>query len=254
MRSPVRRAWPEAVERGGRRFRIAWCQSELEVRERLDAAEQNSGDGVVVLTPLDAATLGDDVIARFPRARLEETDRWSALRGAFRARDVDPRLRAYKWLADLLLERPPAGGYPPAAGGFLDLESAWRTALDNILGLAEGRADAAALLDWTLNSFWLDRFARLPEDARGATIDRLTAEGGAAAGLVLATAAAGRAADALPLALACGVVFGEEYPCQELREAAVRLEPLVGGARVDPVAARVSGRSGSARVRPNDPQ
>src|SRR4029077_17014132 len=114
------------VERGGRRFRIAWCPSELEVRERVDAADGDDNDGVVVVTPLDAATLADDVVARFPRARLEQSDRWSALRGAFRARDVDPRLRLHLWLADLLLDRPPIGGYPPVAGGVLDLESAWQ--------------------------------------------------------------------------------------------------------------------------------
>ncbi|MDF3186928.1 hypothetical protein, partial [Mesorhizobium sp. ICCV3110.1] len=74
LRSPIRRAWPEALERHGRRFRIAWCPSELEVREQLDEAETNDDEGLVVVTPLDAATLGDDVIARFPRARLDQTD------------------------------------------------------------------------------------------------------------------------------------------------------------------------------------
>ena len=244
IRSPIRRAWPEAVERRGRRFRVAWCPSELEVREQLDEVEENGGYGLVVLTPLDAAMLGDDVVARFPRARLEQTDRWSALRGAFRARDVDPRLRAHPWLADLLLERAPVAGYPPAAGGVVDLESAWRAALDTVLELPDGRADATALLDWTLNAASLDRFARLPEDARNAIAARLGAEGGPAAKLVLASTAAGRGADALPVALACGVVFGGQDQHQTLREAAVRLEPLVGGTRVDPDAARVLAEAG----------
>jgi hypothetical protein len=244
MRSPVRRGWPEAVERHGRRFRIAWCPSELEVRERLDEAEGNDSEGVVVVTPLDTATLGDDVIARFPRARLQQTDRWSALRGAFRARDVDPRLRVHGWLADLLLERPPVGGYAPPAGGILDLESAWRAALVDVLGLPDGRADASALLGWTLDPAGLERFVRLSEDAQNAVSIRIASEGGAASGLVLAATAAGRGADALPVALACGVVFGEPEPRQALREAAVRLEPLVGGARLDPDAARVLAEAG----------
>jgi hypothetical protein len=244
MRSPVRRLWPEIVERGGRRFRIAWCPSELEVRERLDAADGDDNDGVVVVTPLDTATLADDVVARFPRARLEQSDRWSALRGAFRARDVDPRLRLHRWLADLLLDRPPIGGYPPAAGGVLDLESAWQAALKNVLGLPDGRADAAALLDWSLDAAALDRFVRLPEEARDAVATRIAAEGGAAAGLVLSAAAAGRGADALSVALACGVVFGEREPRQALREAAVRLEPLFGGVRADPDAARTLAEAG----------
>lgn len=243
MRSPVQRGWPETVERRGRRFRIAWCLSELEVRERLDEAESD-GDSVVVVTPLDTATLADDVIARFPRARVEQTDRWTALRGAFRARDVDPRLHVHRWLADLLLDRAPIGGYPPAAGGVLDLESAWQAALNNVLGLPDGRADPAALLDWSLDAAGVDRFTRLPEEARDAVAARIAAEGGVAAGLVLSAAAAGRGADALPVALTCGVVFGEREPQQALREAAVRLEPLFGGMRVDPGAGRTLAEAG----------
>jgi hypothetical protein len=242
MRSPVQRGWPEAVERRGRRFRIAWCPSELEVRERLDQAESD-GDAVVVVTPLDTATLADDVIARFPRARVEQTDRWTALRGAFGARDVDPRLHVQRWLADLLLDRAPIGGYPPAAGGMLDLESAWQAALNGVLGLPDGRADPAALLDWSLDGASIDRFTRLPEEARNAVAARIAAEGGAAAGLVL-SAAARRGSDALPVALACGVVFGEREPQQALREAAVRLEPLFGGVRVDPSAGRTLAEAG----------
>lgn len=245
MRSPVRRGWPEAVQREGRRFRIAWCPSELEVREQLDGAEAGE-EGVVVLTPLDVAALADDVVARFPRARLEQTDRWSALRGAFRARGVDPRLRlpANRWLVDLLLERPPVRGYAPAAGGVLDLESAWRAAQDDVLGLPGGRTDAAALLDWSLNPAGLDRLGRLPEEARAAVVARLGAEGGPEATLVLAAAAAGRGVDALPVALACGVVFGEEEPRPALREAAIRLEPMFGGVRVEPPAGRALAEAG----------
>lgn len=236
MRSPTRRNWPDLIERRGQRFRLAWCTSELEVRERLD--EANGSLGLVVLTPLDPASLGCDVAARLPRGRLEQSDRWAALRSAFRARDVDPRLRAHRWLADLLLERPPMAGYPVAAGGMLDLESAWRAVLEQVLGLPEGRADPTALLGWTLDLAGLERFGGLPEEARRAVADRLTSTGGAAAGLVLGAAAAGRGTDALPIGLVCGVVFGEPEPRPTLREAAVRLEPLVGGMRVAPEAGR----------------
>jgi len=245
MRSPVRRGWPEAVQRDERRFRIAWCASELEVRERLDEAEAGD-EGVVVLTPLDATTLADDVVARFPRARLEQTDRWSALRGAFRARDVDPRLRLPEnlWLVDLLLERPPSRGYAPAAGGVLDLERAWRAAVEDVLELPEGRTDVVALLDWSLHSAALDRLAGLPEEPRRAVTIRVGAEGGPAAELVLAAIAGGYGADALPVALACGVVFGEDEPRQALRESAIRLEPMFGGARVHPTAGRALAEAG----------
>ena len=243
MRSPQKKDWPEAIERRGRRFHIAWCQSELELRERLDKAEADRS-AVVVVTPLDTASLADDVISRFPRARLEQTDRWSALRGAFRARDVDPRFHIHHWLADLLLDYAPIGGYPPAAGGVLDLESAWQAALNGVIGLPDGRADAAALLDWSLDAAQVDRFTRLSEETRNAVAARVAAEGGGAAGLVLSATAANYGADALPVALVCGVVFGEREPRPALREAAVRLEPLFGRVRLDPEAARALAEAG----------
>jgi hypothetical protein len=236
MRSPTKRVWPESLERAGRRFRLAWCPSQLEVREQLDEVEAESSLGVVVLTPLDDAALGGDVTARLPRGRLAQSDRWAVLRGMFRVRDVDSRLRSQRWLADLLIDRSPVGGYPPPAGGILDLETAWRALQENILGLPVGRADAAALLEWTLDFAGLDRFASLPEDARRSIADRLSGAGGPGAGLMMSTAGAGRGSNALPIGLVCGVIFAEPEPRPELRDAAVRLEPLVGGVRVTPEA------------------
>jgi len=137
-------------------------------------------------------------MARLPRGRMEQSDRWAALRGAFQARDVDPRLRKYRSLADLLLQRAPIGGYKPAAGGFLDLETAWQAVLEQVLDLSEGRADIAALLEWTLDLAGLERFAALSEDARAAVTERLAGTGGAGANIVLGTIAAGRGAYVFP--------------------------------------------------------
>lgn len=243
MRSPVKRAWPDFIERQGRRYRVAWCSSELEMRERLSEVE-GEGEGMILLTPLDAAVLAGDIVSRFPRARLEQTDRWSALRNLFKARAVDPRLASYRWLADLLLDQVPSDGYQPASGGVLDLDAAWRAALDQVLGLPEGRGDAAALLQWTLDPFGLDRLTRLSPEARLALADRLGVEGGPAAGLVFRAASAGRGGDALAIALACGVVFGEVEPRAELRDAAVRLEPFLGGVPVDATSGRALAEAG----------
>lgn len=91
---PDPRNWPDFIERGGRRFRVAWCTSELEIRERLDATEADGSEGLILLTPLEPTSLGCDIAARLPRGRLGQSDRWEVLRGAFRVRDVDPRLRA----------------------------------------------------------------------------------------------------------------------------------------------------------------
>jgi hypothetical protein len=237
LRSPTRQDWPAFIERGGRHFHLAWCSSELELRQRLDAVEFNGTEGLIVLTPLDTAALGGDIVARLFRARLQQSSGSDALARAFGARSIDSRLRNDRWLIDLLLERTPAGGYPPATGGALDLETAWRAVLETILDLPEGRADVSALLDWTTRHVaGLERFMRLPDEARRGVIERITGAGGVAPGLVLRVVAAGRGTDALAFGLVCGVVFGEADPRTELREAAVRLEPWAGGIRIDPEA------------------
>ena len=45
---------------------------------------------------------------------------------------------------------------------------------------------------------------------------------------------AGHGADALAIGLVCGVIFETAGPSDSLRDAAVRLEPVFGGSRVDP--------------------
>jgi hypothetical protein len=256
MRSLLRRSWPEHLERRGRRFRLAWCDSELLIREQLDAVDEDGTDGIVVLTPLDTADLGADVLGRFPRARLDETDRWTALRSGFRARDIDPRLRGHRWLADLLLNAAPSAGYPPVAGGILDLDTAWRIVQERLLGLPEGRGDASALLWWSLDEANFDRLATFPDEARERVAERLAVAGGPASAMVMAAAAAGHGADALALGLVCGVIFAEGEPSDDLREAAVRLEPFFSGRRVDAEAGKAFGEAARgvlSRLEPGAP-
>ena len=236
VRSPIRRPWPEFIERNGRQFRVAWCESPLEVREALAGIEDASDARLLVITNLEDSQLGADVIARFPRGRLMAASRWDALRVAFSARDLDPRLRGQDWLSDLLLERPPAAGYPPVPGGVLDLDTAWRFCLEHAVGLPDARADVAALLAWTAGEGNLDRFHALPQASRDKILEKLGSEGGGAALLVTSALSAGHGSDALAIGLVCGVVFASTGANEGLRDAAVRLEPVFGGTRIDAIA------------------
>ncbi len=236
LHSPTRRPWGEVIERGGRRFHIAWCESELEIREALADLEQTPDKRLLVLTPLDNAQLGADIAARLPRAELASVSRWSALRLAFRAREIDPRLREHRWLCQLLLERAPAEGYPPVPGGVLDLDSAWRHCLVQVLGLPEARADASALLTWTLEGGNLQRFETLAGGDREQLLARMGAEGGRAVELVTGAIDAGKGPDALAVGLACSVVFSDGEKTAALGEAAVRLESYLGSKKIDPAA------------------
>jgi hypothetical protein len=249
-RSPVRRPWPEFIERRGQRFRIAWCESPLEVREALTEIEEAGDGGLLVITNLEDNQLGADVVARFPRGRLMVASRWDGLRAAFSARDLDPRLRGQDWLSDLLLDRPPASGYPPVPGGVLDLDTAWRFCLEHTVGLVDARADVDALLGWTAGDSNLDRFQALPQASREKILEKLASEGGSGAALVARAVSAGHGADALAIGLVCGVIFAPSDLNEGLRDAAVRLEPMFGGSWIDPnagalladAAARVAAR------------
>lgn len=231
IQSPVHRAWPPTIDRRGRRFRVVWCESELELREALSQLELDGGDRLLVVTPLGDGGLAADIAARLPKARLVAASRWDALRTAFRARELDPRLRGQEWLCDLLVDRAPAGGYPPVPGGVLDLDTAWRACLEHTVGLSEARADASAMLSWTAGEGNLERFGALPKTARDHVLDRLGQEGGTAAALVAKAIGEGQGADAVAIGLACGVVFGPK-DIADLHAAAIRLEPLFGGSAI----------------------
>jgi hypothetical protein len=229
IRSPRRHAWPETIERGGHRFRLVWSDSALELRDQLSGEGQS--DRVVVLTNLPDEAMGADLLARFPRARLLQPDDWQMLRGAFQARDIDPRLAGEEWLADLLLEHAPAEGYPPVPGGVLDADTAWRHLLARTIRLEALRPDAEALLAWTLDETGIERFLALPEDVRSHITKHLDDVGGSSVALVIGAVVAGHGRSAIPLGLVLDVVLagGEE---REVRDAAVRLEPVFG-CRID---------------------
>ncbi len=233
VRSPIRRPWPEFIERRGKQFRIVWCESVLEIRETLAGIEDAPDTRLLLITHLEDNLLGADVVARFPRGRLMAASRWDALRTAFSARDLDPRLRGQDWLSDLLLERPPVAGYPPVPGGVLDLDTAWRFCLEHAVGLPDARADVGALLAWTAGEGNLDRFETLPQATRDKILEKVANEGGSAAALVARAVSAGHGADALAVGLVCGVIFAPG-PSDSLRDAAVRLEPAFGGSMVSP--------------------
>lgn len=237
LKSPSRQAWPSVLERGGRLYHLAWCESALEIRERLDGLDDQGREGLVVLTPLDDTDLGDDIRARLYRGRLERTDRWAVLRAAFQVRDIDPRLRRQSWLADLLISHAPVGGfYAPAAGGVLDWETAWAAFREHGLRMTADAVDLVSLIEWTLDGVGLTRLIDLPVDAKTAVFDRLAAGAGPGARPLLGAAVAGRGDDVLAIGLVCGVLFGGKDVDPQLRDAAVRLEPMIGGEKVDAVA------------------
>jgi hypothetical protein len=226
----------------------------LAARAALLDAEAEEECGIVLLTPADGAELGDDLVARLAGARLYQVANWQLVRDAFGARQIDPRLAASGWVADLLLELASPEGYPPVAGEFLDAETAWRHLLARALGLAMARPDPETLLRWTTERDSLTRVSALPEPAREGIFDWLADVSGPAGALITACIKAGCGADAVPLGLVCGVVFREGWTSfPDLSAAAVRLERYVGGRRIEAEVGKRWGEAATAALRALSP-
>ena len=238
-------SWPERVKVGPRAFRLLWCDSPLSAREALlDAGED--GDGLVLLTEADDQSLGADLLARLSRGRVFRLQSWELVRDLFQARDIDPRLGRYDWIADLLVERAPAAGYAPAPGGFLSADEAWRQVLECALGIADARPDALALLEWTLREDASARLLALGEPMRSDVCDWLGAAAGPAGRPIVACIAAGKGADCVPLGLVCELVFRDGSQTDPvLSAAAARLERFTDG---QPIERSGGGRWATAAV------
>jgi hypothetical protein len=159
-----------------------------------------------------------------------------------RPREIDARLAQWPWLAEALLENMPAEGYPPAPGGFLDVDSAWAQVLRLVLDLSSDhsvRPDLLAILKWSLEHERVDRYARLSERAKRQVTAWLSEAMGAPGKLAIQCIQAGFASELAPVGLMCGIVFHEHAEhSAALMAAAVRLEKYFGGSPIYPGEAR----------------
>ena len=238
-------------------FRVSWCASALSVAEELAAL--GDGERLILLTPLEDADLGLDVLARLARRRLIRPERWQMVRDAYGVRSVDPRLPAYAWMADALLAARPGKRTTPANA--LDAATAWRYVLGHFLDLPDGSPDADTILRWSMEPGAAERFAALSEPLADAVRQRWERTAGGLGALLARGIAAGHANDLLAMGLACDTLFGEEEPDSEaapsvsalvepaLAQAAARLEPRLGGAAVEPRDGRAWGAAARRIVR-----
>lgn len=230
IHSASRQDWPASLTRRGHTFELRWCESRLALREALVGLEPAGPDGgLVLLTPLSDQDLPADVAGRLARGRVFQVEGWDIVRQLFSAQSTDARLGSHDWMPLLLVELAGQGPFTPVASGILDADTAWREVLGRCLQLDSARPDAVALLGWTLRPEASLQLARLAERARRDTLAWLARHAGASGELTVRCIDAGRIADAVPLALVCGVVFSAAGEGQSaLAQAAVRLERYVG--------------------------
>jgi len=222
---------PAELDARGRQFQVRWCESRLAMREALCDLEANHDlDGLLLVTPLADHQMPADIAARLAKARVFQAKDWEILRPMFGATSIDARLSRYDWMAQALIKAAPLAPYPTLISRFLDLDTAWREFLQRSLGLEAARPDAVGLFQWSLNPLSQQRLALLSPVVQKDVLDWFEHECGDIGVLVAAAIRADRCSDALPLAVACGVIFGQGAVSQgapsqpELAAAAVRIE------------------------------
>jgi len=221
----------EHAEINGRECFFNWCDSVLQIRELLLEREKDKALQVV-LTNLNEADLGQDLLARFAKKRFFTDDAWQILQERFQARQTDPMLRKHRWLAEMLIENMPPDGYPPVTNGLLDAGAVWGIVLKEQFGFDSARPDARDLLAWMMNPEKTERYLRVPTDVRQGVCGWLQQSAGAIGEILFNCLDMGLGEDAVPLGLACQVVFSDaDDPTIKaaLHGAAIRMEQFTGG-------------------------
>lgn len=197
----------EPMQRDGNHaYAIYQCDSPLAMRFAL-REPTNDNTTKVLITAIDEKDLSDDILLRLAKRQLFPIKPWQIVRTLFNANAIDPRLSAHPWIAEMLLELIPAGGYPPARAGFLDAETAWPLLLRQAIGLGDEAPDLTSLLKWAQDAQRITQFQRASEEFRIGAIAWLAEKAGPAAEVLLRSVQQMERPDAVPVGLAAGVVY-----------------------------------------------
>jgi hypothetical protein len=217
----------------GLHVRVVPCHSPLAVRAALaNLDDDGAGDHsiLVVLCDLGDADLGQDVLARFTRPRVESLEPWSAVMARFQARELDAAFGdpEYGWLADALLRfvtPETAEGY--ARGGVLTLDAALRSLARAVLDAPDFEIDAVLAASRTASASFS------AHEALGPLMRAFAARNGALGELIADVVMSGNGADLLAMGVVARAVYGDGT--YDGGVAAGRFEATCGNARIEPM-------------------
>lgn len=109
----------------GVEYLIQPCVSDLQMRKALMRAEKENKPSVLLCSVAEEA-VGEDVMDRLAKRRvfLPQVKEIVAELFAVKPDKIDPRVLKTKVLMNALLDWVPTEGYPPVAGGTLDIQTA----------------------------------------------------------------------------------------------------------------------------------
>ena len=233
--SPARWTGAQIVGEGKDRVFVYQCDSPLQMRLALQ--EMPADANAVLITPLNDASVSEDILVRLARRRLYNIKPWEIVRSLFKARELDPRIVKHGILADLLLEHAATHDLPPAVGGIVDAETVWEVLLSSQLGLRSPRPDLTDLLRHVAEGELVPRWqASLPKFREAAT-EWLTEYAGESAAAVLRCIESDAGPQAVAVGLVLGVIFSP-VAGPEMERAAGRVERYTGEMPLTPLVAR----------------
>ena len=237
IQSPAGWTGPSELEVEGEKYAVAEADSPLAIRERLLAAEA-AGQRLMILTPLETQSLGDDLLGRLCKFKLIPLSARESLKDIFQAQGVHPFILANRWFADTLLECIPSERVAPAPSGFLDLETAWGLVLRRKLGIVQSHPDTQDLLAWSADDTHRLSWQNCRPELKAAARDWLSQTAGPSGLSIVDCVEAGHGKEAAALGLAFQVVASPEAAnIAPLRDAAVRLERFTGNRPISPTSA-----------------
>ena len=212
IRAPGRWIGEAVHTDGDAGYLIRQCDSPLAMRLALrePPPPELSRFVKVIVTNLSDAEISRDIFARLHRQRLFSIDRWSLVQQQFAADSIDPQLVQHDWLADAAIEYLGSRRPVAAKSGCLSADTLWRELLGAAIGLAVDVPDLQSLLRWSLDAGNVRRYRELPEQLRDAMKEWVCQRAGKAADFVFAVAERSDRPDAVPLALAAGVLVAPE--------------------------------------------
>ena len=224
----------ETLNVGSEAWRVAQCDSVLEVRQRLS---EEADAPLVLVTSLASTDVGDDVRARLFKQRLLPVDPWTLLAGRFKARQVDPVLRQWPEVADAAIEALGASEPMPATSGVLTADAVWQIVLQNRLGLSQARPDLQDLLEWMVTDGAAKKWKGLGVALRERLSAWLALSLGELGPVLIRSLESDHGEDAVAIGLVLGVL-GERPSDSKAKAAAIRLEPFTGALELPSASAR----------------
>ena len=240
LRARPRWTGPEELTVGTARVLVRAAVSQLAALSAI--SERGADDYLVLLSDRTEQELGDAVMLRAHKQRVEPVDEWSTVPGLYDAQRTDPALlRAGAWVPAALLEHQPPDGWPRAASGVVTADHALGNLLGAVLRLPlPVDLDLVGLLTALHAPESRTAWQAAAEPLRDALRVWATDSLGDAAGMALAAAgrgqvsvvAIGLALDVLWPATTSDVIDPEQGPARG------RIENRIDGKPVSPAAAR----------------